>query len=84
MSEWLNKDKQYYLDMKVFCDTHQHADIRLCNKDGELLGVFYTYWPTQTKKEQKELFDALGGLGAAGFFDQDKGLREWLDDKGER
>ena len=77
---WINKDKHYYLDMKVFLDTHRHADVRLCNKEGELIGVFYTYWPTQSKKGQAELMEALKGFGAAGFFDQEKGLREWLEE----
>lgn len=81
MNDWINKDKQYYLDMKVFLDTHKHADIRVCDKDGKLLGVFYTYWPTQTEKEKAQYTEALRGLGAAGFFDQDKGLREWLEEK---
>jgi len=81
MRDWINKEKEYYLDMKVFLETHQHANIRLCNKEGKLLGVFYTYWPTQSEKEKTELMEALKGLGAAGFFDQEKGLKEWLEEK---
>ena len=70
MSDWINKDKQYYLDLKAFMDTHQHADIWLCNKEGKLLGVFYAYWPTRSEKEKADLIEALKDLGAAGYFEQ--------------